>query len=521
MHTVSVAERPISREVDPDPSERTRWKRWGIATLAVILGMAMIPVISVLAAYSYFFVTDVIMPGVQVGGVPLEGLTLQQASIVMDLVWNVEYRLQAIDLTDASPYWELTPSEIGLGVDAHASAQMAHAHGRHAGLIHGIEQMIDGWINGRTLQPSVTFDPIIARQAIKTWADELHIPATDADLILQEGEGIQVAAQEGRSLDIEATLDLLSADPTSVLLRYQFVPLVMNPVEPTIADVAQAASEAERLIASQPSLTAFDPVTGEFFTWAPTRSTIGSWLQIERSSTEIHVDLDVEQVSDYIASLNASLGAERSFDLDEANAAFLQELQGQGAETLVIHYHPRSYVIQRGDSLITISLQYGIPYWKLREANPGLVFATGVSMVIPPKDAMLSMPVVMNKRIVISISEQHMWLYQDGIMIDNHVVSTGVPNSPTMAGIFQVTSHVLNAYASRWDLYMPHFLGIYEATPYLENGIHGLPMLSSGVRLWASILGRPASYGCIILDLQAAEQVYEWADDGVVVEIQR
>ena len=518
---VSVTEHPISNQTDPEPTKRTNWKRVGIASLVAAFVLAMMPVLIVIGAYSYYFATDLIMPGVQVGGIPLEGLTLQQASAVMDLVWNVEVRIQAIDLADTSPYWEFAPSEIGLGVDALASAQLAHAHGRDSGLIHGIRQMIDGWLNGRALQPYVTFDPNIASQTIETWADVLHIPATNADLILQDGESIQIAAQDGRSLDVEATFGLLTADPTSVLLKYRFMLLVMKPVEPSIGDVDQAAGEAERLIGSQPSLEAFDPVTGEFFNWTPTRAEIASWLEIERSPAEVRVYLDSQPISEYILALNASLGTERSFDLETANTAIMQELQGEDSETLLIHYQPRSYVIQRGDSLITISLQYGIPYWKLQEANPGLVFATGVSMVIPPKDAMLSIPVVMDKRIVISISQQHMWLYQDGELLDDHVVSTGVPNSPTMAGIFQVTSHVLNAYASRWDLYMPHFLGIYEATPYLENGIHGLPLLSSGVRLWASILGRPASYGCIILDLQAAEQVYNWTDDGVVVEIQR
>jgi lipoprotein-anchoring transpeptidase ErfK/SrfK len=100
-----------------------------------------------------------------------------------------------------------------------------------------------------------------------------------------------------------------------------------------------------------------------------------------------------------------------------------------------------------------------------------------------------------------------------------HIVSTGMPDSPTMAGIFQVQTHEINAYASNWDLYMPHFLGIYEAWPGFMNGIHGLPLLSSGRRLWASNLGAPASYGCIILDLAAAEDLYNWAEDGVVVEI--
>jgi lipoprotein-anchoring transpeptidase ErfK/SrfK len=128
---------------------------------------------------------------------------------------------------------------------------------------------------------------------------------------------------------------------------------------------------------------------------------------------------------------------------------------------------------------------------------------------------------VENKRIVVDISEQSMTVYEDGEIRNTYIVSTGVSNSPTMAGIFQVQTHELNAYASNWDLYMPHFMGIYEAWPGFMNGIHGLPLLSSGQRLWASTLGSPASYGCIILDLAAAEDLYTWAEAGVVVEIRR
>jgi lipoprotein-anchoring transpeptidase ErfK/SrfK len=128
---------------------------------------------------------------------------------------------------------------------------------------------------------------------------------------------------------------------------------------------------------------------------------------------------------------------------------------------------------------------------------------------------------VPNKRIVISISEQRMWTYENQTLRSEHVVSTGIARSPTLPGLFQVLSHIENAYASRWDLWMPHFLGIYDALPGFTNGIHGLPLLSSGVRLWGNVLGRPASYGCIILALDAAEDLYGWAEDGVVVEIRR
>jgi lipoprotein-anchoring transpeptidase ErfK/SrfK len=111
-------------------------------------------------------------------------------------------------------------------------------------------------------------------------------------------------------------------------------------------------------------------------------------------------------------------------------------------------------------------------------------------------------------------------VYQQGEEIRDFVISTGMAGSDTLPGIFQVQAHYLNAYGSRWDLWMPHFLTIYQAPSGLENGIHGLPLLSSGVRLWADVLGRPASFGCVILDLEAAEWLYGWAEDGVVVEIQ-
>ena len=155
-------------------------------------------------------------------------------------------------------------------------------------------------------------------------------------------------------------------------------------------------------------------------------------------------------------------------------------------------------------------------------ANPDVdpdALLIGAELVVPSKDELLPIPIIPNKRIVLSINKQRMWIYENGERIRTFVISTGIDRSPTQPGVFQVQSHKKNAYASVWDLHMPHFLGVYEAWPGFMNGIHGLPTLSSGQRLWANILGRPASYGCIILDLGAAKWLYEWAEEGVIVEI--
>jgi lipoprotein-anchoring transpeptidase ErfK/SrfK len=82
-----------------------------------------------------------------------------------------------------------------------------------------------------------------------------------------------------------------------------------------------------------------------------------------------------------------------------------------------------------------------------------------------------------------------------------------------------VLSKEENAYASSWDLWMPHFLGIYRSGPDFTNGIHALPTLSSGVRLWEGHLGRPVSYGCIVVGVDEAATLYEWAELGMLVVI--
>jgi LysM repeat protein len=524
MEAWVTSEASVPKGASMKPARKSRRRRPWVVAASIVGSLVMLPVVFVLSAYIYLQAAGLIFPGVRVGGRLLQGMTMQQASAELERLWNQEHRILAIDYADTTRSWIVAPDEFGLSVDAQSSAAVAYAHGRQGGLLAGITQMFDGWIYGLEIRPWVFYDPVAARLGLEAWVAEVNVAPVEADLWLEDGKTVQVTGQAGKALDVEASLAMLASDPSAVLLDFQFMLLITNPVAPAIWDLSATAAEAEGMLGSPLAIRAYDPVTDEHFAWAPTRAEIASWLRIERTEHEMRVILDAERLRAYVAGLEASLGDERTFDLEEAVAAAKIGLEGGEADTLLIHYLPRRYVVQRGDTLISISMQVGIPYWKIQAANPGLArqgISVGRELTIPPRDAMLPLPVVMNKRIVISISQQHMWIYQDGELLRDHVVSTGMSSSPTMPGIFQVQERYINAYASRWDLWMPHFLGIYRATPGLLNGIHGLPLLSSGVRLWGSVLGRPASYGCIILDLNAAEQLYEWAENGVVVEIRR
>ncbi|UCD99681.1 MAG: L,D-transpeptidase family protein [Chloroflexota bacterium] len=124
------------------------------------------------------------------------------------------------------------------------------------------------------------------------------------------------------------------------------------------------------------------------------------------------------------------------------------------------------------------------------------------------------------KRIVVDVSEQRMYVYEGDELRWKWIVSTGEPGRDTAIGQFAVQSKIPMAYASTWNLDMPHWLGIYWSGP-LENGIHSLPIQRhTGYKLWDGFLGQRVSYGCVILSEDNAKKLYEWAKIGTPVTIQ-
>jgi len=122
------------------------------------------------------------------------------------------------------------------------------------------------------------------------------------------------------------------------------------------------------------------------------------------------------------------------------------------------------------------------------------------------------------KYILVSISEQHLYAYENNALVYSFIASTGMRNA-TRTGRFSVLDKIPNAYGATWDIWMPNWLGIYYAGT-LENGIHALPILPSGATLWAGFLGTPISYGCVVLGTNEAQELYNWAEIGTPVEIQ-
>lgn len=183
------------------------------------------------------------------------------------------------------------------------------------------------------------------------------------------------------------------------------------------------------------------------------------------------------------------------------------------------------YTVQRGDTLSAIAFRYGTTVWAIASANglanPSYIYP-GQRLRIPTGSAAVgpAAPAAPGgaKRIVVDLSAQRMYVYQNGGLLWNWVVSTGLPGRDTAVGHYKVQNKIPNAYASTWNLRMPYWLGIYWAGS-LQNGIHALPIQANGQRLWEGYLGQRVSFGCVILSTQNAQTLYNWATVGTPVDI--
>lgn len=189
-----------------------------------------------------------------------------------------------------------------------------------------------------------------------------------------------------------------------------------------------------------------------------------------------------------------------------------------------------THVVQRGDVLSRIAQRYVTTVETLvalnQLANPNLIYA-GQTLLLPdgsPLDqagqqAPPPAPPAVAKRILVDLSDQRMYVYENGQLIWQFVVSTGMAGSPTAPGSYHVQSKIPSAYGSSWNIWMPNWLGIYWVGN-LENGIHALPIMSNGSQLWAGYLGTPISYGCVVLSQADSDLLWAWADIGTPVDIQ-
>jgi LysM repeat protein len=479
--------------------------------LAVVVGLLA-------GGLSFVYARERVLPGVTSLGVPLNGRTAASAAAALQARWGE----QEIVLENGDLIFPVSPAALGMTLDATATAEAATRKGRSASDLRAILSEGAIWFD---VPPVWAFDANAARQTLAGLAPQLAVAPVDAGVVISGGRAAATPAIEGRELDVEATLAAIAADPAGVLGGGR-LPLVVRPVPAAVTDVSTAVDEANRMLATAVTLTAYDPVRDQQFTWAVEPAVWGEWLRLTvdlAAADPFGWTLDRQIGVAYLDTLEAEMGEGRYLDEDATLTALSEEIQAQSATaTTRVRYPERRHVVQSGETLSSIGFEYGIPYPWIQQLNPGVDGLTvGQEIAIPAADALLPLPAVPHKRVVVSLSEQRTWVYENGQLKWEWPSSTGIDSSPTAPGVFQIQSHEPNAYAGNWDLWMPSFMGIYRPVPTSDfmNGFHGFPTRGNAQLLWTGDLGHPVTYGCILLSSENAQLLYEWAEEGVVVEV--
>ncbi len=503
-------------------SHSARPIHWGaMLGIVFISGLIILPLILLSLAggfYAYYQVSGRIIPGVKVGNSNVGGLPITEAALELEKTWNLDNK---IAITNGIQTVMVSPAELGLRLDALNTIQAAYQIGHKDSTVDRIGHLLISITQGWPITPMIIFDENQARAGLEHLSPQLSLPARNASIRVEGANLSAIPGDIGYTILIDETLADLKMDPAGIM-QSRIYQIKVVPVSPQVSDLTPILAQAEDFLNHPAGFRAYDAIKNEFLDFPIPKETLVGWLSLEMQDQTPVLSLDKAKITTSVQQWSANLGEGRYFDAEQVSAQIAEAVKLRQAPVVLISHAPTTYTVQPGDTLLKIGWNLGMPFWMIIQANPGLDadhLVVGSSLIIPSKDELLPLPVVANKRILISIKKQRLWVYQDGNLLSEHIISTGIDRSPTQPGIFQVQTHEKNAYASVWDLHMPHFLGIYEAWPGFMNGIHGLPTLSNGQRLWANILGRPASYGCIILNLDDAKWLYEWAETGVVVEI--
>lgn len=507
-----------------------------LTTWIVILGLVLAAGIGLAQIYR----GDQILAGVQVLGRDLSGKLPGEAGEVLRSEWAT----RTVVLQTGEQRWSLSPEQVGVVLEAEQTARAAQALGRGAidteslwptvRRLAASSGLIPVDVDPIAEPPAWRFDRETAVRTLRTLAGQVDVPVENAGVRVAAGRIETTPAVAGQALDIAALLAQLEthswttalADPAAPPARFE---LPMVPQPPAISDVSALVAQLQPLLAAPITLHLYDAIRDEQITWSAPPDELGNWVTFAISDTvgsgkTLIWSVDEEAVAAFVREQNQSFADERYVEPRAVVPALTEAFRANQTEVhLQVSHGEREHVVRSGETLSSIAFDYGMPYPWIQAANPGAGDAlfVGDRLRIPSVDALLPLPVIENKRIIVSLTGQKVQVYENGQLKWDWRASTGIASSPTSPGVFQVQTHEELAYAGVWDLYMPWFMGIYRVAPGQEfmNGFHGFPSRDRKQFLWERNLGGPITYGCILISTTNAKLLYDWTEVGVVVEI--
>lgn len=288
---------------------------------------------------------DRIYPGVTVLGLDLGGLELKEVMALLDRQLN-PYQGEQLTLHYGQQSWQVSPSDLGVSLDAAATAVSAYAVGRGATLWDSLPEQIQALRYGYVVEPILNFDAGVAMVFLSQLAREVNRPVHNANLTVHGPEVEVTSSQVGRDVDLAATLQLLYERIAS--FSGGEVDVVVGEELPLIADVSEPQALVETMIGSplvlSPNFEAQGELVEDLEHWTLSQEAISDMLIIRQvkeddSKAKLEVELDQEMLGAYVEGLAPQI--ERSpenarFDFDDSTGSLTPIVHSREARALDI-----------------------------------------------------------------------------------------------------------------------------------------------------------------------------------------
>lgn len=313
-----------------------------VLLLALVAGALMLAVTTAVAFYQWQY-RDRIYEGVVCAGLPLGGMTLDEAAQALQVALN-PYPGDPVALRYGQREWLLTPAELGVAVNAAATAAKAFKVGR--GVATGGDNALSAvWTGlqadlaaqwaalrwGVAVEPVLSLDQDRLAAVLRRIAREVDLPSQEGMLTIAGLEVNGLPGRVGRQMDVQATHAALVEQIN--LRSGGTISLAVRELRPQVMSVDAAVTRARALLSRSLVLVA-RTVEGEQ-RFAVDRGRLAGWLTMApRHSTdgeaELAVALDRAAITAFIRELAAAIDrpavdAVLDFDRQAKQVVVLQE----------------------------------------------------------------------------------------------------------------------------------------------------------------------------------------------------
>ncbi len=301
INEIETKQVPTFPPAAPKPLERILFIM--LLSLAVFFVLTLTTVVGFQAVYS-----GRIYPGITVGGIPVGGLNPDEAKLVLSTQLNYPITGK-ITFVDGDRSWEYSPMDLGFLLDTNASIDQAFAYGRTS-LVERLKTQYNTFINGMEFAPVYVYDQRITSTVLEEMRAETDLETIEATLKIENAQVVTTLGQNGRKLNVEATIDGI----LPYLSAYRNVTIAL-PIEDRPAGIVDASEQA---VIAQEALnqdfTILKPNDSADGPWIISKEFLASMLTLNRVDDEngprYELGLERDPIVEFIATWAPGLSQE-------------------------------------------------------------------------------------------------------------------------------------------------------------------------------------------------------------------